>query len=376
MAFSVKQNCLELVTTSGGSRNLGLDGLRGIAILLVVASHVSATRFPLGGMVGVTLFFVLSGFLITSILIRERETRGRIDLKAFYVRRVLRLMPALVLLLIFSPVVLWVLRDPLLSSSLIPASLITVTYLGDFFRAAGDHLVVYGHTWSLAVEEQFYIVWPILLIALAYLSKGKRKLFWWVVGAALILAAWRVFASGTMPFERVYYSLDTNALSLMAGAALAIRPPSLKNAAAVVTAILGLVGLVALAALPLDPGGDLYFSALMFGAPLAVIMSLVAIAGASQTPKILGARPLVFFGRLSYGLYLWHEMLLLSTPFGHQVEGSWRVVAAVAAVLLAFASWVFIESPAIKLKKRFERSGPALPSHRAEPADLSAAGRA
>lgn len=358
MALNLKGNFSHLVTVGRDGRNRGLDGLRGIAILLVVFSHVSATRFPLGGMVGVTLFFVLSGYLITSILLRERQQRGRIDLNAFYIRRALRLMPALVAVLLLSPVILYVLRDPLLTPDIIPASLITLTYLSDFFRAAGDHLVVYGHTWSLAVEEQFYLVWPALLIALTYLAKRKRSLFWMVATFALALAAWRLVAAGTMAFERVYFALDTNALGLMAGAAIAIMPPVLKQSSAIIAAGAGALALVALAAVPLEPGSAAYYSALTFGAPVAVCTSLVAILGARVTPRVLGMRPLVFFGRLSYGLYLWHEVLLLSTPGGQPVEGLWRVVAATAALVLAIGSWVFVEAPALALKKRFERGGP------------------
>lgn len=375
MALGLKENFRELVTVSGSVRNLGLDGLRGVAILLVVFSHVSATRFPLGGMVGVTLFFVLSGYLITSILLRERQLSGRIDLRAFYIRRVLRLMPALIVLLALSPAVLWVLRDPLLTPEIIPASLITLTYLSDFFRAAGDHLVVYGHTWSLAVEEQFYIVWPALLISLTYLAKRKRSLFWMVTAAAVALAAWRLVAAGTMTFERVYFALDTNALGLMAGAALATVGPVLKQSSALFASVLGTLALVVLAAVPLDPGSDSYFSALTLGAPVAVFLSLVAISGARVTPKALGIRPLVFFGRLSYGLYLWHEVFLLSTPFGQPVEGIWRVIAAIAALAIAVASWAFIESPALKLKKRFERSTPDVQTQGTKPLPAQNAGR-
>lgn len=342
-------------------RTDSLDGLRGLAILLVVASHVTASRLPLGGMIGVTLFFVLSGFLITSQLVRESERTGRVDFKAFYARRALRLLPALVVMLLVTPVVLWLAEDPALTARVIPASLVVLFYLSDFFRAAGDTLVVYGHTWSLAVEEQFYLVWPVLLVLVLMRYLPRKATYGVLIALAVAFGLWRVTASAVLPFERTYFSVDTNALGLVLGAVLAFRRPVWSNRMAGVVAIAATLALLLFAVIPLEPKSDMYYLGLTYGAPVAALLGAVAIAGARLVRGPLSFPPLVFFGRISYGLYLWHDVLLQMNPGGEPINDKWRAVAVLAATVLAVASWVLVEYPALQMKKRFERAEAASP---------------
>lgn len=340
-------------------RNSALDGLRGLAILLVLASHASAGRFPLGGMVGVTLFFVLSGYLITGVLLRERERSGGVDFVRFYVRRGVRLLPALAALLILAPVALWLMRDPRLGPDLIGASLAAFFYLSDFLRASGDPLVVLGHTWSLAVEEQFYLIWPVLLVLVASRWLTRRRLLPSVIVLGAAFAVWRLAASGVFSFDRAYFALDTNAFGLLFGACLALRPAHLSSRAGTILATSAAAALLVFAMVPLEPGSAAYYVALTFGAPVAGLLAVAAVAGAQTAQRPFTMAPLVFFGRISYSLYLWHEVILLSKPGGSDIDGAWRAVAVAAALLLALLSWVFVESPAQNIRKRLEARGRA-----------------
>ncbi|MDF2045935.1 acyltransferase [Microbacterium sp. Kw_RZR3] len=358
LALYVGESISSLWEAGKNPRNMALDGLRGIAILLVVASHVSSARLPAGGMVGVTLFFTLSGYLITGLLIREKSDTGRVSFGDFYIRRALRLLPAILFLLVLTPFVLWALRDPALGPDLIPASLITLFYMSNVFRAMGDHLVVYGHTWSLSVEEQFYILWPAIFVLVILRRIPRPAQFWSLFALAVLFAAWRIISAYTMPFDRAYFSLDTNAFGLLAGAALAIRPPKIPKKVASWMAALAVLTLVVISVYPLEGGSPQYYSFLVAAAPLAAAVGLVAITGARHASIPLGTPPLVFFGRLSYGLYLWHEVILFTRPDGSPITETARVVAAVVSILIATVSWVLVERPALLLKKRFERVKP------------------
>jgi len=309
-------------------------------------------------MVGVTLFFTLSGYLITGLLIREQQDTGRVAFRDFYIRRALRLLPAILFLLLLTPLILWAVGDPSLTTELIPASLITLFYLSNFFRAAGDHLVVYGHTWSLSVEEQFYILWPTIFVLLILRRVPRRAQFWIVATLAVAFAVWRVNSTFTMSFDRAYFALDTNAFGLLAGAALALRPPKLSKRVASWLAVLAVLALTAISVYPVKVESPDYYAFLVYAAPVAAALALVAIAGARHASMPLGIPPLVFFGRLSYGLYLWHEVILFTSPGGHPITETARIAAAAIAVVIALLSWILVERPALLMKKRFERVRP------------------
>ena len=215
--------------TARPPRNQALDGARGVAVALVVGSHWSPAHVRYGGAVGVIVFFVLSGYLITSILLAEHAATGRIDLRAFYTRRALRLFPALALLVVALPFLQKLVADPQLTYGYIRWAGETALYLGDFVRSGGGTLGPLDHTWSLAVEEQFYLVWPLVLLALLFRARGDAaKLLRSVAALAAVSAGWTVLAAFLFPFVRTYYAPDTNAFALMAGCALAawlrVRP--------------------------------------------------------------------------------------------------------------------------------------------------------
>lgn len=311
-----------------------LDGLRGVAVLLVLAQHAGLPYFSQGGTVGVTLFFVLSGFLITSILRDERAATGRIDFRAFYLRRVRRLLPALALLLI--GVTAYLLAT---GQSLVPVVL-TAGYASNLAGASGLNLGNLVHTWTLSLEEQFYLLWPLLLPVVARRRRPAAVL----AAVAGLVVVWRVVLSLTgTSVERIYFGPDTRADAIVIGCALAFAIASTTTMtttrhlrlASTASAVL----LAGLCAAP--PGSDLVWIL-----PLVTVAALVLVAGAARSePGLLTWRPLVATGRISYGLYLW------SFPVSLSVESwglTWWASAATitgGSVALALASWFVIERP-------------------------------
>lgn len=345
------------VAASTGPRIRGLDGLRGVVVLLVVAFHISGSALPFGGIVGVTTFFTLSGFLITRILLRERDETGGINLRAFYARRLLRLYPALLVLLVVTPILLAVAGDPYLRDYGWRA-IASGLYVSNLMQAGGVGFGILTHTWSLAVEEQFYLLWPAALLGLVAMTRGSRKGLIRAVAGCLVLAlAWRIYSQSAFGHDRVYYSLDTNAFSLLAGAMLGCagrirRAPAWVGWAAIAV----LVGIAAL-----RPGLGLDATS-MVGviAALTPAVALTVVWAASHGQRLLELAPLRWAGTLSYGIYLWHDVLLKIQWGGQETQGIMRVAAVVAAIAIALASYRWVEKPLLELKKRFERSSLSL----------------
>jgi len=324
-----------------------LDGLRGIAVILVIGSHAWIPGFGLGAPAGVTLFFVLSGFLITSLLVSERERTGRVDLVAFYMRRALRLLPALYAFVLVTIVGyglgLWANKpaDPF-------AIVAVLGYVGNWASAAGVEPGMFGHTWSLAVEEQFYILWPaVLLLALRLGERRTTAIV--LLSLAILVLPWREFVMNTGGYLRAYVGTDTQADALFFGCAIALLGTRLPSWAG----WLGIAGLVAVA----EKWGNIvpFFS-------LSAVASALAVAGC---PAALGWRPLAYIGRISYGLYLWHYLFIWS--------GIPWPVAIAATLATASISYRYLEQPFLRLKeRRFARAGrgstssPALPAVVAE----------
>jgi peptidoglycan/LPS O-acetylase OafA/YrhL len=313
-----------------------LDGLRAIAIILVIGSHAQIPGFGLGAPAGVTLFFVLSGYLITSLLVAERGRTGRVDLVAFYIRRALRLLPALYAFLavvaVGYAVGLWGNK---------PADLVTfpavVLYVGNWIQAAGAAPGMMGHTWSLAVEEQFYILWPAILIALIRFAP-RWVIAYVLLAIAVLVLPWRGTVIETAGYVRAYVGTDTQADSLLLGCAVALLGARLPQWA-------GWFGVVALVAV------EQFWPPIVLGFSLAAVVSTLAVAGA---PKALGWAPLAYVGRISYGLYLWHYLFIWS--------GIPWPIAITAALATAAVSYEYLERPFLRLKdRRFGRSQPGIP---------------
>lgn len=308
-----------------------LDGLRGLAVLLVVADHTGLVgEWANAGYAGVIVFFVLSGFLITHLRIHS-TVQGRGRLLEFYASRMVRLWPAL---LVLSAVVsvIWLAQGRSASSMGIQV-LLADFYLEDFFhgRHTGE---VLAHTWSLSVEEQFYLLWPFALPFVLRLSHRGRTI---ALGAAIV-------ASGLIHVglvlvgagNQAYASLPANAYALLAGCALALLPlPALRHWAWPVA------GLVALAAalfvFPVLPLGD-------YLAPVGVVGAACVLVVALRWGNVVFAsRPARYLGRISYSLYLWHwPLLFLTGTLGQPVAGG---LVALGSLLVAAASTHGLEEP-------------------------------
>lgn len=332
-----------------------LDGLRTVAVTLVLVYHVARTQdldvLP-GGFVGVDLFFVLSGFLITSLLLREHASTGRVDLRRFYVRRLWRLYPALVLVaglvaavLAFFPGVFGL--EAASPAEALVALLYGMSWWSGLELPGGPYLL--GLTWSLSVEEHFYLLWPLVLLAV--LRRGGRVLA--VVGVAVVANAytavlWHLGADT----DRLYYMADARFAQMLTGCALAAavfaRPdlgrlrPAVSGGAASVCALA-----IAVVALTGSRHDGWYWSGGMqlVGVAAAVVIGHLAVHRDSRMSALLRWGPLPTLGVWSYGIYLWHLPLIrLAQP----VLGETLLVAALAAlaaVPVAAASYRFVEQP-------------------------------
>jgi len=348
-----------------------LDGLRGISILAVMASHAG---FPLAraGFLGVDSFFVLSGYLITSLLVSEHENTGNVSLASFYMRRALRLFPALfIVLAVCSLYTLLFVSGQQAEGNWhqIAASLI---YMGNYTRLLMPLPIVsiLDTTWSLAVEEQFYIVWPLLLIFVLLRYLQPRTILRVVVLAALASAAWRanVWIS-SYDVYRVISASDTHADGLLIGCALALarawgyapkgRLLTLLARAALFVGI-PLVGYLDLfVAEPYDPLCRGWYT--LFATLIGVLILHVIDSPPRISHALLTWKPLVTVGLVSYGAYLWHLPVFQWLPLHNSNWADWPTQFARVAVvtILTLASYHLIERPFLQLKKRFVRRNPA-----------------
>lgn len=321
-----------------------LDGLRAIAIGMVMTYHGFFWRFP-GGWAGVDLFFVLSGYLITKLIGYELQQSGSINLPAFYLKRFLRLTPPLVTVLIFVSAVAAITKD----WSYLKEIIVSATYTSDWFYAHWSTPTLLGHTWSLSIEEQFYLVWPVLLIV----TTIRRSLP--VLGCLLVVAIlWRgyLFLDHATP-ARLYYSIDTHADGLIIGCILAAIP--VRDKAHTIVICLAYLAAVALGAfcfvgVPMTADQVWEF-------PMLAALSAFVIMGAQQKGlfrAVLCAPPLVFIGRISYGIYLWHWPLFqYAHKFPHHMSPAIPLGTAVAAAAISYFT---VEVPFRRLKSGIGRT--------------------
>ena len=347
------------MSTLGSKHVPELDGLRGIAILSVIVHH-RLTPFSLhGGFLGVDLFFVLSGFLITSLLLGEFRNTATISLRNFYMRRLLRLGPALLIYLCASLLVTWhsQLIDIKRQLKLIAYAVFYSTNWRMAFRW-DDVLDPTAIIWSLSIEEQFYLIWPLILFGCLAFKVRPRYI---IGGLILIVTAiainrWLLLAGGS-DLTRLYYGSDTRADALLVGclfAFLNVRPPqwSLGNGFKVLalgcTICLGVwMATADFSNLSLYRGGFTVF-ALVAG----VVIFNAANSPARVVSMVLGWRPLRWFGEISYGLYLWHWLVVRNASL--YFLGRWEPWSKLALALgIAAASFYLIEKPINKLKTRF-----------------------
>ena len=322
-----------------------LDGLRGLAILLVVVAHANLIAAAAGGMVGVTLFFVLSGFLITHLLIQERDGWGRIDLRAFYARRALRLLPALFVYLVGFTLIASVLGlgFPVWETIWPPA-----LYVANYSQLFGMDLWAHRHTWSLAVEEHFYLIWPVLV----GLGATKRPR---LLGVAVgLLMLWRLVI-GTIDPIWAYHATDTNAFALGIGCLVAVlyqrgRRLSLPSW----SAALGVSFLVLLSLVPYRSMDDLYRIGVWMPILAALVSALLVWVSVDERRSFLSAKSLRWFGGISYALYLWHAPVLLLP--GLNETRTMRAAGIAIAIGIAWCSWLVVEGPIQRSRTRRRRA--------------------
>ena len=376
-----------------------LDGLRTLAVVAVVLYHLNLT-WAQGGLLGVTIFFVLSGYLITRLLLNEIAKTGRIDLKSFWIRRIRRLFPAVVTVVVvtcalcsvFNHVMLTKMRPDILPSLLFFNNWWQIMQDVSYFNALGDPSPL-THFWSLAIEEQFYLIWPPLLLAMVSVHMSKPNTRRVVLGLAAVSAvAMMVLYNPATDPSRVYYGTDTRVFSLLLGAWMAFIPDrdlaparlvrhlgldrlagaakhgkSKSDTAEAATTkpselarfwsspasidLMGVVGLVGLAAMVALTNG---YTAFQYrgGTLLCSILTLMVIAACVQpqgmVARALAAEPLVWIGKRSYSIYLWHyPLLLLMNPVANINDTPWwhYILQVLLVVAVAECSYRFIETP-------------------------------
>jgi peptidoglycan/LPS O-acetylase OafA/YrhL len=342
----------------------GLDGLRAIAVLAVIAYHLNPAWAP-GGLLGVGVFFTLSGYLITDLLLGQREATGRLQLGDFWLRRARRLLPALFLVL--AVVVAWI---TLLDRSLLPGLrgdvLAAVGYVSNWWNIVREasYFARFGppppldHLWSLAVEEQFYLIWPWLLwLGLRYVPGRYTLAGVTLAGAALSAAAMALIYQPGVDPTRVYEGTDTRAFGLLIGAALAMVWPSRELRAdrrnyrgRLLIDGAGIVGLVVIGILiwrTSEYSPFLYKGGIVLLSVATALVLTALVHPASWLGVAVGSRPLRWLGVRSYGIYLWHYPIIVLTAPGPQQRASLslEVLQVVATIVVAALSWQFFEEP-------------------------------
>ncbi|MGG0762928.1 acyltransferase family protein [Bacillus paramycoides] len=343
---------------------VGLDSLRGLAILGVILYHINFNWMP-GGFLGVTVFFVLSGYLITDILAMEWKRNKRIDLKKFWLSRARRLLPGMIVMLVITLAWITIFHSSLLEKMRVD-SLAALFYVSNWWYIYHklsyfdnfNQLSPLNHFWSLAVEEQFYVVWPFIIsLGFYYIKKQSRMILLICLGAAASALAMAILYEPGADPSRIYYGTDTRAFSLLIGAALALLWPSNRLANKIIPKarlILDVVGGTALIIILVMFWKTNQYDPFLYkgGMVLLSIATALLVANlahpASRIAQFLRFKPLRWIGIRSYGIYLWHyPILTLTTPKVN--AGDFSPIRAILQFLLilmiAQISWKYIEKP-------------------------------
>ncbi len=370
MGSDIAQSAMVTDVRSVPHRINGLDGLRAIAVIAVLIYHLQAGLLR-GGYLGVDVFFVVSGFLITTLLLHEFATTGRISLRQFWLRRARRLLPALFMVVVASSALGFLIGKDLLVG-IARQTLGAVTFSNNWLEiAAGSSY--FAHTapqlftnfWSLAVEEQFYFLWPLGFLLLMRCVRNRRQRIVCVLGCALASAILMaiLFVPGT-DATRVYYGTDTHAFGLMLGVALAFawsggagmnlsRPNWRVRRIPIGLSSLGLlIGCMVF----LDPASSMsYRGGILLACLMVAVLILTLLEGTGPLQTMMDFPALLWVGQRSYGIYLWHWPALLISdalaPQGIGTPGWWiiRIIALGLTLVVAALSFRYLEQPVRRL---------------------------
>lgn len=342
----------------------GLDGLRAMSVLAVIGYHLDL-EWAKGGLLGVGMFFVLSGYLITDQIIFEYKTKNKLSILKFWMRRLRRLLPAMVCMLLL--VALWLsmtdfsrlqaLEGDFLSSLFYMNNWYLIFNEVSYFESFGPASPI-GHLWSLSIEEQFYLVWPIVfLIGIKHVPRrGKLMLLILLLASISALAMAVMYESGMDP-SRVYYGTDTRAFAILIGAALAVVWPSWKlsdrispfaRALLDINGVLGILILLILISRSNEYDDWLYQFGFLYVSFVTAAVIAVLAHPASRLGKIVACRPLTWIGKRSYSLYIWHyPVIVLSSPTVN-TEGlgfTQILLQSTMSVILSALSYKYVEEP-------------------------------
>ncbi|OUB25918.1 acetyltransferase [Bacillus thuringiensis serovar yunnanensis] len=341
-----------------------IDSLRGIAILAVIVYHINFNWLP-GGFLGVTVFFVLSGYLITDILIAEWEQYKVINLKEFWLRRARRLLPGMIVMLVivlawitlFNNSLLGKIRGDVLAALLYISNWWFIYHKVSYFDNFGQQSPL-NHFWSLAVEEQFYLIWPLFLtFCFCFIKKKSHIIRLILLGGIMSALGMAIMYQPDVDPSRVYYGTDTRTFSLLIGAVLALVWPSRQLSKTIIAParwgldIAGGISLILILVMFWKVNqydSFVYYGGMLLLSIVTAILVAVLAHPASLLNKLLKFKPLHWIGVRSYGLYLWHyPIFVLTSPIGE--GGQTHVIRFIFQLLLSFImaqlSWKFIENP-------------------------------
>ena len=335
-----------------------IQGLRAVAVMLVVLAH-AGVGFVAGGFVGVDVFFVLSGFLITGLLLAEARKNGSVSLVDFYVRRARRILPAAALTLVATDVAAFLLLNFVRANSAVVDSLHAAAFAANFhFAATGvDYFARQEppspilHFWSLSVEEQFYLVWPVLLSLGLVRARGRRRLLCVVITLAGVSLAWSIQQTSAAP-TTAYFSPFARAWELGLGAALAVAAPTLERTPSAIRVMFGWAGVAAIACSAVlfsdqTPFPGAFALVPTLGTAFAIVAGMGSRGSRFAVERLLAARPMRVVGDRSYALYLWHwpVLIIAADCAGHDLSLAVKIVLMVAAFVLSCISYALVENP-------------------------------
>ena len=345
----------------------GLDGLRAFAVLAVVLFHAGWSRAH-GGFLGVDVFFTLSGYLITTLLLSEFHESKTIRLSQFWIRRARRLMPAQSVMAVVVVTIAWLTTPPGYFGRLASDALSAIFYIGNWhligqsasYFATGAPPSLFTHAWSLAIEEQFYLVWPLVALFVLRRNATRRPLGYIAIGGALTSFVLTQILFGAASSNRLYYGTDTHAIGIFAGAALAVwlwerAMPRVHDspwqAPSSITNLAGYTGAFVLATTMLLARGSsdwvFRWGFLVVAVATCMVITPLVSAQTNSLQRFLSWSPLVYLGRLSYGIYLWHYPIiaLVTHRTTGLANGSLFGVRLLLTLVLAATSYHVVERP-------------------------------